>query len=120
MRNYERDHKLEHVYSLQAYARIERKPVSVHNCDRILKLQNKRVHELMKAAYEIPFYRARFEQSGTTPDDYHCAEDLYKFPLLTKDQLRDWMDEEAEKIPRSINTGMYHLRQGPQAGPCVF
>ena len=99
MRNYERDHKLEHVYSLQAYARIERKPVSVHNCDRILKLQNKRVHELMKAAYEIPFYRARFEQSGTTPDDYHCAEDLYKFPLLTKDQLRDWMDEEAEKDP---------------------
>ena len=99
MRNYERDHKLEHVYSLKAYAQIEKKPVSVKNCDRILRLQNKRVHELMKAAYEIPFYRARFEQSGTTPDDYHCAEDLYKFPLLTKDQLRDWMDEEAEKDP---------------------
>ena len=99
MRNYERDHKLEHVYSLMAYAQAEKKPVSARNCDRILKLQNKRVHELMKAAYEIPFYRARFEQSGTTPDDYHCAEDLYKFPLLTKDQLRDWMDEEAEKDP---------------------
>ena len=63
MRNYELDHKLEHVYTLKAYAEVERKPVNSKNCDRILKLQNKRVHKLMKAAYEIPFYRARFEQS---------------------------------------------------------
>ena len=69
MRNYKLDKKLEHVYSLQAYMQVERKPVSSKNCDRILKTQQKRVHELMKAAYDIPFYRARFEQSGTTPDD---------------------------------------------------
>ena len=30
MRNYELDHKLEHLYALQAYAQIEKKPVSVH------------------------------------------------------------------------------------------
>ena len=99
MSNYELEHKLEHVYALAAYAEVEKKPVNSKNCQRILEKQNKRVHELMKAAYEIPFYRARFEQSGTTPDDYHCAEDLYKFPLLTKDELRDWMDEEAAKDP---------------------
>ena len=62
MRNYELDHKLEHVYALKAYAQVERKTVNVNNCDRILKTQNRRVHELMKAAYEIPFYRARFDQ----------------------------------------------------------
>ena len=99
MRNYELDHKLEHLYALQAYAQIEKKPVSVHNCDRILKAQNRRVHALMKAAWEIPFYRERFVKSGTTPDDFHCAEDLYKFPLLSKDELRDWMDEEAQRDP---------------------
>ena len=99
MNNYELDHKLEHVYSLAAYAAIEKEPVNSKNYKRILEKQNKGVHELMTAAYEIPFYRARFEESGTTPDDYHCAEDLYKFPLLTKDQLRDWMDEEAQKDP---------------------
>ena len=99
MNNYELDHKLEHIYSLAAYAEVEKKPVSSKNCGRILEKQNKGVHELMKAAYEIPFYRERFEKSGTTPDDYHCAEDLYKFPLLTKDELRDWMDEEAAKDP---------------------
>ena len=95
MHNYELDHKLEHVLTLRAYADVERKPVNSKNYQRILEKQNERVHELMKAAYEIPFYRARFEETGTTPDDYHCAEDLYKFPLLTKDQVRDWMDEEA-------------------------
>ena len=99
MNNYELDHKLEHIYSLAAYAAVEKKPVSTKNCRRILEKQKKGVHELMKAAYEIPFYRERFEKSGTTPDDYHCAEDLYKFPLLTKDELRDWMDEEAAKDP---------------------
>ena len=104
MSNYELDHKLEHVYSLAAYAEVEKKPVNSKNYKRILEKQNKGVHELMKAAYEIPFYRARFEQSGTTPDDYHCAEDLYKFPLLTKDQLRDWMDEEAARDPESTHT----------------
>ena len=76
MRNYELEHKLEHVYALKDYAEVERKPVNSKNCDRILKLQNKRVHELMKAAYEIPFYRARFEQTGTTPDGRKIGEPL--------------------------------------------
>ena len=44
MRNYELEHKLEHVYALKDYAEVERKPVNSKNCDRILKLQNKRVH----------------------------------------------------------------------------
>lgn len=100
MPNYELDHKLEHLYALRAYAQVEKKPVSVRSCARILDAQKRRVHALMQAAWEIPFYRERFVQSGTTPDDYHCAEDLYKFPLLTKDELRTWMDEEAERDPQ--------------------
>ena len=61
--------------------------------------QNRNIHKLMKRAYEIPFYRKRFEASGTTPDDYHCSEDLVKFPLLTKPELRLWMQEEWENHP---------------------
>lgn len=99
MSNYALDHKMEHALTLAAYAQVEKQPVNLKNYKRILNKQNKGVYELMKAAYDIPFYRARFEQSGTTPEDYHCAEDLYKFPLLTKDQLREWMDEEAARDP---------------------
>lgn len=61
--------------------------------------QNKRIHNLMKRAYDIPIYRKKFEESGTTPDDYHCSEDLVKFPTLDKPELRLWMQEEWENHP---------------------
>ena len=99
MRNYERDEKMEHINTLKNYMTLVRKPVSKKNCDRMLETQNRKIHELMKIAYEIPFYRERFEASGTTPDDFHNAQDLYKFPLLTKDEVREWMDGEAAAHP---------------------
>ena len=61
------------------------------------KIQDRRVHKLMKRAYEIPFYKKRFEETGVLPSDFRCAEDLQKFPLLTKDELKRWMAEEQEK-----------------------
>ena len=61
--------------------------------------QNKKIHRLMKRAYRIPVYREKFEQSGTTPDDYHSAEDLVKFPTLTKPELRLWMQTEWDEHP---------------------
>ena len=61
--------------------------------------QNRRIHRLMKKAYKIPVYREKFEQSGTTPEDYHSAEDLAKFPTLTKPELRLWMQKEWDDHP---------------------
>lgn len=97
--NYERDTKLEHLYTLEMYEKLVRKPATEKNAEKIRAIQNRRISELMKNAYQIPFYRARFEESGTTPQDFTCADDLYKFPVLTKDALRAWMDEEAELYP---------------------
>lgn len=99
MRNYNIEKKLEHFITLQAYMDMEKEPVSTKNCGRYLEKQNRRVHEIMEAAWKWPFYREMFEQTQTTPDDYHCAEDLYKFPVINKDQVRAWMDGEAEKNP---------------------
>lgn len=112
MANYDLDHKMEHPNTLKAYFSLIREPVNNNNCQKYREMQDKRVHELMEAAYEIPFYRERFEKSGTTPDDYHCAEDLYKFPLLTKDELREWMDGEAEKDPEKFK----HWHVSPTSG----
>lgn len=61
--------------------------------------QNKKIHNIMKRAWEIPVYRKKFEESGTTPDDYHCSEDLVKFPTLTKPELRLWMQKEWDEHP---------------------
>lgn len=74
------------------------KKVPKHS-EKIKAIQDRKVQELMKIAYEIPFYRERFERSGTKPEDYRCGEDLSKFPVLTKEELRDWSDEELEKNP---------------------
>lgn len=59
--------------------------------------QNKHIAQLMKKAYEIPFYRKRFNQAGVKPEDIRTSEDLAKLPPLTKDELRVWMKEEADK-----------------------
>lgn len=62
-------------------------------------VQNKNIHRLMKHAYQIPFYRKRFDENGLTPDDFHCSEDLARFPVITKDELRAWMKELYDSHP---------------------
>lgn len=95
--SYASDRKMENVIMLQILAGLEKKPSRrVQELRRVKEKQDKLVHELMVRAYDIPFYRRRFEETGTTPADYQTAADLYKFPVLTKEQLRDWMDEELE------------------------
>ena len=69
------------------------------NPAKVKAVQDRKVRELMKIAYGIPFYRERFEATGTTPEDYTCAEDLYKFPVLTKEELRDWSNLELDEYP---------------------
>lgn len=59
--------------------------------------QNRNIQKLMRKAYKIPFYRERFEKAGVKPSDIKTSEDLAKLPLLTKDELRIWMKEEAAK-----------------------
>ena len=67
------------------------------NVSREKRAAERNLKKLMRAAYEIPFYRKRFDQAGLKPSDFRTTEDLYKFPVLTKDDLRHWMDEEEGK-----------------------
>ncbi|MCD7858130.1 MAG: hypothetical protein LUG55_10150 [Clostridiales bacterium] len=97
--SYQSDRKLENVYTLQHYCSLYHRPVQAKDYASVAATQNRKVHALMEAAWNVPFYRARFEASGTTPEDYHTAADLYKFPVLTKADLRTWMDEEAAQHP---------------------
>ena len=67
------------------------------NVSREKRAAERNLKKLMRAAYEIPFYRKRFDQAGLKPSDFRTTEDPYKFPVLTKDDLRHWMDEEEGK-----------------------
>ena len=80
--------KLKNVYTLGYLMKLDKK--IPEDPAKIKAKQNKNIHEIMKIAYNIPFYRERFEASGTTPDDYHCSEDLEKF-LGTKVYLNLWV-----------------------------
>lgn len=79
--------------------------------------QNKRIHKMMKRAYKIPVYRQKFEESGTTPDDYHCSEDLVKFPTMSKPELRKWMQDEWDAHPEKHNAINVHSTSGSSGVP---
>ena len=89
--------KLKNVYTLGYLMKLDKK--IPEDPAKIKAKQNKNIHEIMKIAYDIPFYRKRFEASGTTPEDYHCSEDLEKFPTCNKADLRLWMQKEYEDHP---------------------
>ena len=89
--------KLKNFYTL--YYLLTLKKTFEGDPGKIKADQNKKIHEIMKRAYRIPVYRKKFKESGTTPDDYHCSEDLVKFPTLTKPELRLWMQKEWDEHP---------------------
>ena len=67
---------------------------------KVKKIQDRRVRKLAKKAYEIPFYKERFDQAGVKPEDIRTGLDLAKLPLLTKDELRLWMKKEGENTEK--------------------
>ena len=38
---------------------------------------------------DVPYYRAKMEEAGLTPDDIQSVEDLHKLPFLSKADLRE-------------------------------
>ena len=88
------DRKLINLYLFFDLMKMKKKiPTDFTDVKRI---QDKRVQNLVKHAYEIPFYRDRFDRAGVKPEDIKTGLDLAKLPLLTKDELRAWMKEEAK------------------------
>ena len=53
-------------------------------------LQSERLVKLVKYVYDnVPFYRARMDKFGVSPDDIKSIDDIVKLPFTTKDDLRD-------------------------------
>ncbi len=58
--------------------------------DQIKALQSERLVKQVKHVWDnVPYYRAKMEEKGVTPDDIKGIEDLHKLPFLTKDDLRE-------------------------------
>ena len=57
--------------------------------DAILELQNRKLHTVIRHAYEnVPYYHLLFSSTGLTPEDIRTTDDLKYLPITTKDDLR--------------------------------
>ncbi len=58
--------------------------------EEIRALQSERLVKQVKHVWDnVPYYRKKMEEKGVTPDDIKGVDDLYKLPLLCKDDLRE-------------------------------
>src|SRR5262245_54021236 len=56
----------------------------------LIKLQEEKMQKLIKFAYEnVPYYKEEFDKYHLTPSDFHYLEDLQKFPILTKQNIKN-------------------------------
>jgi len=57
--------------------------------DRLRRIQDEKLRKLVGFVYRrVPFYRSRFESVGLVPSDIRGIDDLYKIPLITKQDLQ--------------------------------
>jgi len=57
--------------------------------DELRALQRTRLQDVLRRAHDrVPHYRHRFAETGVHPDDFRTIEDIAKFPLTSKDDLR--------------------------------
>lgn len=90
------------------------------DASKAVRKQNRNVNKLMKRAYQIPFYRERFDALGLTPDDFHSAEDMQKFPIMTRADLRTWMDGEYRDHPEMHDKWNVFKTSGSSGIPLRF
>ena len=57
--------------------------------EQIDEFQNYNLRKLIKHSYEnVPFYNEQFKKLKLTPDDIKTKDDLYKLPILRKEEIR--------------------------------
>lgn len=66
------------------------------------EMQNKKLQSLIKHAYaNVPYYRKIFNERGLVDNDIQTVNDLYKLPILTKDDIRqNYQDMQANDFKR--------------------
>jgi phenylacetate-CoA ligase len=64
-------------------------PIEHTSADELRGLQLVRAQDAVRTAYErVPYYRDRFDAAGVHPENLRRLEDIAKFPLTAKEDLR--------------------------------
>ena len=71
-------------------ANYDQKEIETMPYEQLRQLQNERLVKQVRHVWDnVPYYRAKMQEKGVTPDDIHGVEDLHKLPFLKKDDLRE-------------------------------
>ena len=70
--------------------RYYQKEIETADREQVLAWQNERLVKQVRHVWDnVPYYRAKMEEKGVTPEDIQSVADLHKLPFLTKDDLRE-------------------------------
>ena len=61
--------------------------------EQINSYKEEYTYRIIDQAYNhCPYYRKKYNEAGVTPSSFTCIDDLQKFPILTKEEIRVNMD----------------------------
>jgi phenylacetate-CoA ligase len=73
-----------------ALATIRERRIPYWSSDRMMRLQNRRVHAIVSLAYEtVPFYRETMRKRGLEPDDFRSEASLGQLPIVEPSLVQD-------------------------------
>ncbi len=99
--------------------RTELEPIEIASRDEIAALQLKRLKWSLRHAYDhVAHYRKAFDDSGVHPDDVRSLDDLTRFPLTTKEDLRRNYPFGMFAVPRQ-QVARIHASSGTTGKPTV-
>jgi phenylacetate-CoA ligase len=72
------------------------------------KIADRRLRFMVKHAYEnVPLYRRKYDEAGVKPEDIKSIDDLYKLPLISKQDIIDGYPNDI--IAKNIKSKDYYL-----------
>ena len=70
--------------------------------EEIKSMQDERLAAQVRHVWDnVPFYRAKMEEAGVSPDDIKGRDDLHKLPFITKADLRENYPDKLVAVPLS-------------------
>ena len=75
---------------MEKMERYYQQEIETADREQVLAWQNERLVKQVRHVWDnVPYYRAKMEEKGVTPEDIQSVTDLHKLPFLTKDDLRE-------------------------------
>ena len=94
-------------------------PAERMGVEELRSLQLDRLRRTLRHAYGcVPFYRKQFDAAGVSPEDCGSLEDLARFPVTTKDDLRENYPAGMFAVPQA-QIRRLHASSGTTGQPTV-